>query len=870
MVDTAADVVADRVDSGRWAEARELVAEWVALLVAGLRLRGEDLSTGAATWSVGWTRDVRFAVRTLLRAPSFTAVVVLTLGLGIGANAAVFALVDGVLLRPPPYEDPDDLVLVWNAIPESGERIAVAGPDAAEIETSVESFGSVGFALRTLDGALEGADGAEARHVRLAAATPDFFATLGVEPALGRGFADDDARDAAGPEASTVLVSHDLWAAALNADPDVVGRTLRLNGRPAVVAGVLPRDFTLLLPPDAGMATDVDVWVPLRVPLSTLHRTEGRLLDQDSDNTGAVVARLAPGTSLAQARAELDALAARLRSEVPFYAESGLGFDVRPLRDDATAHARPVLLALMAGVAGVLLVACLNIATLMMVRSAGRRAEFAVRTSLGAGRARLVRQLLVESVVLVGLGLAAAVVLARGALAVFAARVPATLAPPEPLALEPRTLAFMAALAGGAAVVFGLLPALGRTASASPGHRLRGRPRSRGQGVLVAAEVALSVVLVVGAGLLVRTVDALAATDPGFEAQGALAFHVSLRVPDRYRSPADRARYAEDVQRRIEALPGVGAVGWVGVLPLSGQRWIQPYGLPGQAESEWRSNRADFRVASSGYFEAVGARLLEGRAFTPDEDRNERERVVVVDEALARRIAPSGSALGSVVGIPLDGAAVEARVVGVVGTIRQDRLDADGREAIYVPYRQEASRDVAFVVRTEGDPVRLIPDVRAAVRAVDPGVPAYELRTLTSYVDEAMAPRRFALSLLLGFAALALLCAAVGLYGVVAFDASRRTRDLGLRMAVGAGRRDVLRSVLATALRPGAAGLAAGVVLAAAVSGGFRSLLYGIGALDPLTWAVSVAVVAAVAAVASGVPAWRASRLSPVEALRSE
>ncbi len=869
LVDTAAEMVAERGDAGAWSAAFDLAAEVIALFVAGLRLRRADVGASLTEWTVDLGRDVRFAWRAAVRSPAFTAVVVLALGIGIGANGAVFSLVEGVLLRPPAYAEPERLVVVWNRLPDSGERIPVAGPDAAEIEGSVGSFSSVGFLLKPVDGAVESAAGGPAHHVRISTVTPDFFVALGVAPLLGRSFVQDDAPGSAGADATLVLVTHDLYRRVLGGDPARVGEPLTLNGRSAVVAGVLPPDFSLALSPSAGFATDIDVWVPLSVPLSTLHRTDGRLLDQDSDNSGAVVARLAPGASIGRARAELGALAARLADEVPLYAEAELGFDVRALHDDATAHARPVLVALMMGVGGVLLVACLNIATLTMVRSSARRPEFAVRACLGAGRGRLVRQLLLEGTVLVAMGLVVAAAMAWWGLELLSVRVPASLAPSGALTLEPRTLLFMAGLGGGAVVAFGIVPALDARAAVAPGRRIR-RGHGRGRGALVAVEVALSVAMVFGAALLVRTVDALSATDPGFQPDHALAFQVSLRVPERYRGPAERAAYAADIQRSVEALPGVDRVGWVGVLPLSGERWTQPYGLPGDGESEWRRNRADFRVASSGYFEAVGASLLDGRAFAPEEDREERSRVVVVDEHLARRIAPDGSPVGSAITIPLDGARVEARVVGVVGAIRSDRLDAVGRGAVYVPYRQEASRDVAFVVRTVGDPANLALAVRDAVLAVDPGIPPYDVRTLASYVDEAMSPRRFALFLLVGFAALALACAAVGLYGVVAFDAGRRTGELGVRMAVGAGRRDVLRSVVGSGLRPGAIGLGAGLVVGVAVAGFFRELAYQVDVHDPALWASVLLVVGAVTALATAVPAWRASRLSPVEALRTE
>jgi len=827
---------------------------------------------------MGWMGDVRVALRTLRRSPGFTTVCVGTLAVGIGANAAMFSLVDGVLLEPPPYERPDELVLVWNTLAGSDERWPVAAPDAAALSERSRLLAEVAFTIRGVDGAVEADDGSAARHVRLAEVTDNFFKVLGAEAALGRVFAESDVTlGSAGPQNGiTVVLADRLWRGAFNADPDIVGREIRMNGWPVTVVGVMPPGFTLALPPDAGVVTDVDVWLPIWVPLTEFHpRSEGQLRDRDTDNTGVVVARLAPGATPAQARAEVDRIAADLRDEIPAYAAAGLGLDVRPLQRDATSHARPVLVALLAGVAVLLLVACLNLATLVMARGMGRAQEFAVRAALGGGRGRLARQLVVENGVLVVLGLVAALALAQALLPVLAARVPATLWPAGGVSLDLRTVAFAGALAGGAALLFGLLPAVRAASQDGRGvlgsGMARGRAgRTQGRSRLVAAQVSLSVVLALGAGLLLRTVSALEDVRPGFDTASALTFRISLRVPDRYRSPALRADLMKEIEASVSELPGVRTVGLVGVLPLGGGRWSQPYGLPGQPETEWEENRADFQMITSGYFEAMRARLIEGRSFTAQEDLVEEERVVVVDEKLAARIAPGGSALDAVIGMPLDGSAVEARVVGVVEHIRHDRLDLDGREAIYVPYRQEASRDVAFVVRASADPAALAPAIRRAVEELDPQIPVYDVRTLEDYVDLAVAPRRFAFSLLLSFAGLALVCAALGLYGVVAFDVSRRTRDIGIRMAVGASRADVMRPVLARGFRLGAAGLAGGVILGAVAARAMAGLVFGVGLGDPLTWTAVVVLVTAVTVAASWIPARRASRLSPTLALRME
>jgi len=876
---TALRLISDARARGRAAGLAESAAEAVALLRSGLRLRREDLSAAARAWTTGLAGDARFALRSLRRSPGFGAASVGALALGIGANAAVFSLVEAVLLRPPPYERPDELVVVWSSLPGSEERIPVAAPDAAVLALESRALAEVAFTVRGVDGAVEVGDGDGARHVRLAAVTDDFFRVLGATPRLGRTF---DAADgpsgtaedgAAAP--SAVVLSDGAWHSVFTADPGVVGRRIRVNGLPATVVGVMPPDFTLALAPDAGVVTDVDVWVPVRVPLTSFHRDDGRLLDQDSDNTGVVIARLASGATLGTARAEAERIAAGLRTEVPAYAEAGLGFDVRPLRPDATAHARPVLLALLAGVALVLLVTCLNVATLLMARAAARGPELAIRGSLGADRRRLARQLLVESTLLAGLGLAGAVLLAVAAVRGLALAAPTELTPANPLTLDFRATAGAAVLALGSVFLFGLAPAFAPILSGS--SRLPRAVATRGASTrrlgrrgLVGAQVALSAVLLLCCGLFLRTVTALDDVHPGFRPDGALSFRVSLRAPDRYRSPAYRAELMDRIRAELSDLPGVRAVGLVGVLPLEGDRWTQPYGLPGQSASEWSANRADFRVVTSGAFEALGTRVLEGRGFEAREDLHEDERVVVVDEKLAARLAPGGSALGATIGIPLDGSAVQARVVGVVEHVRYDRLDADGREAVYVPYRQEASRDVAFVVRTMGDPATLAPLVRSAVRRVDAGVPVFDVITLRDYVRAAVAPRRFAFDLLVLFAVLALVCVAVGLYGVVAFDVARQTRDIGLRMAVGATRARVVRGVLASGLRVGAVGLAAGVVLGGLVARALEGMWYGVGSADPVVWGGVLVVVTAVTLIACWLPALRASRLDPTAALRSE
>jgi putative ABC transport system permease protein len=879
---TVGEGLADARRRGRWAMVRSALAEWANVVVAGLGMRVEDArlrvrkaGTTRRRMTMGWMDDVRIAARGLRRAPGFTAIVVGTLALGIGADAAVWNLVDRVLLRPLPYDHPGELVLVWGTRSRSDERVPLRAPDAAVVGERARAFASVAFLGRATDATMAADRNGSPGHVVAAGVTPGFFETLGVPTALGRGFLEEDAVAAADESAPPgVLISDAAWRRVFGADMALPGRAVLLDGRPVVVLGVVPPGFRLELPPAAGIDTDIDVWIPFRVPLSEIARRDGRRIDQDSDNGGAVIARLAAGVSVEAADAELRRVAAELGAEIPDYAAAGFGLEARSLHADATAHVRPLLVLLGGGAAGVLLVACLGLLALLLARGMAREGELAVRAALGAGRWRIAGSLLAESLLLLAAGCGAAVGVALGVGGLLEGLLPpaiASLAAPDAGLPWPPILT----ASGTVALLFTTLALVqARLAGRNGCHAsplLRSRfGRTGGRRTLVVAEIAVSVVLVLGAGLLVRTADNLRRVQPGFRPTGALAFDVAIRVAGSYSGPAERARLARTLEQAVLSVRGVEDVGLTGALPLSGRRWTQPWGLPGEAEGGWAAHRADFRMVTSGYFRAIGTRIVEGRAFTRDEDLEERRRVAIVDETLASRIAPRGSAIGAAIGIPLDGRAVQARVVGVVEPVRQDDLGRPGRGTIYVPYRQEASRDVAFVVRTDGDPAALAASVRRAILAVEPRLAVYGMRPMTDYVDAALAPTRFGLVLLTAYALLALLAAALGLYGVVAWDVGRRTRDLGVRMAIGATAAQVRRGVLLEGLGLGAAGGFAGAVAAAILASALRRLVYGVGVADPATWAGVAAVIGAVTLLATWIPARRASLLDPTQALRSD
>ena len=594
---------------GRTRQIMTTLSECGAVLIAGLGMRGRALQGAMGGMTMGLVGDLRYSLRTLLRSPGFTLTVTLTLAVGIGANAAVFGLVDRVLFNPPPHEDPSSLLFVWNTLGRSPDRFRVPAPDVAEFGERAELIDAFAFVGRPSDAAIESHDGGGAEHVRLAAVTVDLFAVLGVAPLLGTTFAPEDAAPPASGSTtiaapSAIMLSHGAWQRAFAADPHVVGRTVRMDGRPARVVGVLAPDFSLPMPPDVGMGGPVDVWTPLVMPLAAFQRTTGRQVDQDSDNTGAMIARLRPDVTIEQASAEMTRIAADLRAQIESYATSHVDVVVRPMHADATAHLRGLFAALLLGVGVVLLATCLNVSTLLLARGARRHRELAVRAALGATHLRIVRQLLTEALVLVGLGSVLSLFVAGGVSAVLSGWVPPELGGAGASGFDPAMLVLAVLFTTGATVVFGLVPALRLTNTEKGGAvgvgMLRGPvDHGRARRALVAGQVALSVVLALTTGLLLRTARELQAVHPGFQPEGAMTFAVSLRTPGRYPGPADRARLMREIETALAELPGVHAVGLSAHLPLGGRRWSQPYGLPGQPEWEWAGNRADFRTITS-------------------------------------------------------------------------------------------------------------------------------------------------------------------------------------------------------------------------------------------------------------------------------
>lgn len=816
-------------------------------------------------WLDQLASDLGFGLRLLRQAPGFTTVAVFTLALGIGANTAVFSLIDAVLLQPLPYREPDRLVLVWlhfDSIDQT--NYPASPPELGDLIDRTTLFEGVGGTWSST-GALTG-DG-EPEQVRMGFVTWNFLSILGVEPVLGRHFVPDEQ----GSGSTTIILSDGLWRRRFAADPAIVGQQIQFEGRAVTVVGVMPAGFEILFPSDSAVPRDIQAWVPFGWQPSQPPRTLAHV---------RVLARMRPGVTPAQVEAELDTIAAELKTEYARYNEVGLGFDVFPLQQEVVKDVRPALLALFAGVVIVLLIACVNVANLQLGRLAARGRELALRSALGAGRRRIVHQLLVESLLLSCLGGLAGLVVGRAALAGLLTLRPQQLERLDTVSLSPTVFLFTFGVSVAAGLMFGLAPTI-RASGASlldalkeGGGRTGSTPLTdRVRWLLVLGEVALGVVLLVGAGLMVRSLTELLRLEPGFRTAGVLTFQVSLPGV-RYQGDAPRAVFAREFKSRLRELPGVQAVGGTSHLPLDDYpNWFGFYYPDGASEAEKIAEMADQRTVTPGYFESLGAELVAGRFFDARDDEEAR-RVVIVDRILADRLWPGEDPIGR--GLHFEGwengpfVLRRAEVVGVVNHIRHHSLTTELRPQIYIPYPQSARPVVTYVVRTGGPPQALAGPIRQVLADLDPDLPFAKVRTLQEYVDRAAAGARFTTVLASLFAALALLLAAIGIYGVMAFGVQQRTREIGLRLTLGATPAAIRRAVVGEGLRAAAAGLCLGLLGAFAIGGLLERLLFGVSATDPLTYAVVAGVLLAVALAAAYLPARRATRVDPMLALRTD
>ncbi len=798
-----------------------------------------------------WARDLRYAARFLRQRPLFTAVAVLALTLGIGSNTAIFSVVQAVLLRPLPFPQPEQLVLLWESQPGM-PNASFSPPDYEDIAAlpawqSISAYRHASFNLGTRS---------QPERVLAAETTASFFEVMQARAVVGRTYGAQDARSGA------VVLSHRLWVRLFGAQPSVVGRTVTLNGQPTTILGVMGPELTL--------PRQAEMWVASRdgIPGAGSDKSVTR-----GEHYLRAVGRLSG--SLSEAHAQLKALAARLAKEYPDSNE-GHGFQAGELQEQLVSASRPALYMLLAAVALVLLIACANVANLLLARAATRQRELAIRVALGASRGQLVRQLLTESVVLAALGGGLGVLLAFWGVDALVALAGRALPRAAEVSVDGGALLFTAALAITTGIVFGLAPALSAT-SVDPDAALKdggggrvgeGRRRSRLRATLVVGEVAVAVVLLAAAGLMIRSFWKLSAVDPGFAPEGALTFRVS--APPSLTSEAQVTQYFQELDARVAALPGVSAAGATGNLPLSGSNTNSHViidGRPRPATSA-EQTRLEEQAVTPGYFKAMGLRLLAGRLLTLA-DTAGAPKVMVVNEATARELFPGEDAVGKRVSFDT-GDPDWVEIVGVVSDLRQFGLTEPTKPEAFFPHAQHPWRELSFVVRAPTDLGALATAVRREVAAIPPGEAAYNLRPLSELVSDSLAQRRFTLLLLLTFAAAALLLAAVGVYGVMSYSVAQRTRELGVRLALGARPMDVLRMVLRQGLALAGAGVGVGIALALFLTRLLSTLLYGVAPYDPGTL-LAVALVLGVCAVVSCLaPAVAATRVDPMTSLRAE
>src|SRR5690348_3101780 len=827
-------------------------------------------------WLEALLQDLRYAFRMLRKSPGFTAVAVLTLALGIGANTAIFSIVDAVLLRALPFKEPSRLVMLHEGIPKMGyPKMDFAVPDLNVFLRAQNSFSAVGvYEGEHLDVTGRG----EPERISAARVSASLFPVLGVEPVLGRNFTSDE--DA--PGHPVAIVSYSLWQRHFGGASDIVGRSITLDRHPYEIVGVMPRDFAFPLPSAEFNSTPADVWVPMAY-------TTDELQDWGGAYIFGTIGRLKAGVTVAQARADAVSGAQRIIDSYPaaiagFARNGGLNVMIVPLQQDVVGSVRPLLLVLTAAVSFVLLIACANIATLLLSRAASRSEEIAVRTALGATRLRLLRQFFTESLVLSLVGGALGLFLASWVRDVILTLVPPSILLPHEVPLSQPVLAFALGVSILCAFLFGLAPAF-QVSSFSLQHSLRetggaaktSRRRFHLQGLLVTAEFALALVLLIASGLLIRSFAKLLETNPGFRPEHVLTMSIPLPRTV-YTQPANVQNFYVQLLDKVSNLPGVQSVAISNVLPLHGCEMVS-FTPEGQVTDQALKPQAICQTWVMGnYLETMGIPLLKGRWFTP-EDRSGTQQVALVSESTAKKFWPGQEPLGKRLRWGLKGP--WQVVVGIVGNVKQQGLDVPLAPQVYRPYLQ---MDPGFLqqdpfgdgharnldVRTAADPAALTSTVIAQIHSLDSQLAVANIKTMTQVVASSIAAPKFNTLLLGTFAGLALFLAAIGVYGVLAYSVAQQTHDIGIRIALGAQPRDVLRMVLKQGARVTIVGIIVGLLAAFALTRLLAAFLYGVTATDPVTFAGVTILLLAVALAACYIPARRAMRVDPMIALRYE
>ena len=816
-------------------------------------------------------KDIRFALRQLLKQPAFTAIAVVTVALAIGATTAVLSLVNGLLVRPLPYREPQQLVLLLQHFKSQNlDRIPVSPPEFKDYEMRAHSFEKLGaFGYTNFN--LAGEDKPE--RIPGATVTAGVLPLLGVSPLQGRFF---DAQECTLGRDNVVIISARLWQRRFNSDPQIIGKKLLLDGKNYTVVGVMPATFDFPLQlfnlgNGGQFGGRAEIWKPLAFTNAEMKQRGSR--------SYAIIGRLAGGTSVTQAQSEIETLNAQMRLEHPnnYSQDNSFGGDVLQLQALAVTRMRPALFILLGAVFLVLLIACANLTTMLLARAAAREREIAIRVALGAGRLRLLKQVFTESVLLALIGGTAGVVLALWGIELLKTIGAQTVPRLREVNVDLVVLGVTAAICVGTGIMFGLAPGLVSarqelTEALKEGGRSStgGARRNRLRNGLVIAEVALALVLLSGAGLLLKSFARLQNVNPGFNPRNALTFEISLPKVQ-YPNDPSIIRFNNEAQRRIASLPGVQSAGFSTILPLAGTNSDSSFAIEGQPSNDRNpSPDEENREVSPDYFRALEIPLIKGRFFT-DADNADAPPVIIVNQAFAKKFWPNQEAVGK--RIVMGGMSEHPNwitIIGVVGDVRHFGLDVDPKPEMYVPFTQDPYFTAIYVVRSNQDPASLLPGIRREIQAIDPAVPLASVRTFERVIADSVAPRRLSVVLLGVFAGVAVLLASVGIYGVMSFIVVQRTREIGVRMALGAQRSDVLKLILVRSLKLISAGAAIGLIVALLSAGALRALLYNVSAFDTPTFVLVTILLAAVALAASYLPAMRATRADPMTALHAE
>jgi putative ABC transport system permease protein len=796
-------------------------------------------------------QDLRYGTRILLKKPGFTSIAVLTLALGIGANTAIFSVVNAVLLQPLPYGDPDRLVWMWGNIRNGGNRASVSPPDFLDYRAQNSVFEHFGASF-TVDSSvnLTGSDEPERLTSRLV--TANYFDVLGVRPLYGRAFTAEEEHFG---RHLVVVLSYGLWQRRLGADQAIVGREITINNEPYTVVGVMPPDFR---PP-----LSAELWGPMPLDHPGMKAREAHFLRP--------IGKLKAGVTLAEAQSEMDAIARRLEEQYPT-SNTGWSLLLVPLRERMIGNRRPALLVLFGAVAFVLLIACANVANLMLVRAVSRRKEMALRAALGASRWRIARQMLTESLLIALAGGMLGFLLSASGIDLLVAFSAGNLPPTARISMDAAVLAFTVGISALTGILFGLAPALQMLkVNLNESLKAEGRggaescERNRTRNLLVVMETAIAVVLLVGAGLLIRSLIRLQNVHPGFDAENVLTLRIDLSQK-KYDKPEKTAAFFSQLETRVAALPGVEAVGMTTELPLSGQPNDLGFTVAGRPPV--RPNEgygADFRRVNRQLFQAMRIPLLRGRHFTKQEV-SAGAPVLIVSESLARAVFPNEEPLGQrLLTSPTD---PPREIIGIVGDVSHRGLNLQKRATMYLPIHATIWKNL--VIRTTADPLSLASAVRREIKALDPELSLANVKPLEQLVYESVAEPRYRTTLLGLFAAVALLLAAIGLYGVLAYAVTNRTHEIGIRMALGAQARDVLRLVIGHGIKLALIGVVLGLGAALALTQLMKTLLFDVSPNDPLTFVVIALLLILVALVACWIPARRATKVDPMIALKCE